>query len=57
LKKEIKTIPTTLVTPVAAAEKRALSEYKEEKKTKNPSIRYTILPKIRTESDRNFIFS
>jgi hypothetical protein len=40
-------------TPVAAAEKRALSEYKEEKKTKNPSIRYTILPKIRTESDRN----
>ena len=31
-----KTIPTTLVTPVAAAEEKALSEYKEEKKNQKP---------------------
>jgi len=45
-----KSILTTLVTPVAAAEKRPLSQYKEEEKTKNPSLSYRNLPKIRTES-------
>lgn len=34
-----KTIPPVIVTPVAVAEERALSEYKEEKKNQNPLIK------------------
>lgn len=52
VKEEPNPINTTLVTPVAAAEERAVSEYKDEKKKKEPRVK--LVKRIKKITSKNY---